>query len=254
MPFPASSCVPSPPSSPCALPLSFDDELAPASLPPDFGADGAEGLLDPLELPELLELLELDGADTHSPCSQVSEQQSPNFVHAAPVPLQVAPVPPQTPLSQSALQHWPFDVHVSPSAEQLGVVGVDDDPEDEDAPEEDDPDDDDALLGAMHTPEQDRLQQSDHSAQTVPSAPHAPPAPPSVDCSQGSVVALAAQPATTAIRVPSATAVAWFMTGLIATDVPRRRDVHLREMLHVLAPATVSSGRPPAIPWLPRDP
>lgn len=95
------------------------------------------------------------------------------------------------------------------------------DPEDEDAPEEEAPDDEAGeSLDAMHTPEQARLQQSDHDEQVTPSALHAPPVPPSVDCSHGSVVALAAQPATIAISVPSPIAVAWFMTSHFATDVP----------------------------------
>jgi hypothetical protein len=83
-------------------------------------------LLLPDELPDGTEGVPEDDPDdeedddvvlvTHSPFSHSSEQHSPNFWQEAPSPLHTAPVPPHTPLSQSLLQHSPFDEHVLPSA------------------------------------------------------------------------------------------------------------------------------------------
>jgi hypothetical protein len=228
------------------------DEFAPASFP-DFGADGVLELPELLLLPELLpELLddEEEGGATHEPWSHVSEQQSPNLVHDAPSPLQVAPVPPQTPSSQSRLQHCPLVEQVVPSARQLGVG---DEPDDE--PDEEPPDADGESVGAMHTPEQARLQQSDHEAHVAPSSAHCPPVPPSLpQLSQGLAAALAAHPAATTISAPSAIAFPWFMPGLIATDVPPRRRAHHRERTTISRRVRGRPGTASSIRWLGRDP
>jgi hypothetical protein len=142
-------------------------------------------------------------------------------VHDAPSFLQVAPAPPHTPPWQSLLQHWPFDVHESPLAEQLGVAHVpptqlplqqslDDwqlSPEGVHAAP-----DGEVPLGAMQTPEQARLQQSDHEAHVAPTAAHAPPAPPSAD-SHASVAGAPAQPMKIATSVPRVIDVERFMAG-----------------------------------------
>jgi hypothetical protein len=235
--------------------------FAPASAPLDFGAEPE--LLLPLLLPLLLlPLLLLEDAvdgSMHWPFSQASEQQSPNWVHEAPSLSQVAPAPPHTPPWQSLLQHWPFDVHDSPLAEQLGAVQVPptqlplqqslDDSQLSPAgvhatPEGDVP------LGAMQTPEQARLQQSDHDAHVTPTATHDPPAPPSA-LSHASVAGALAQPMKIATRVPRVIDVVRFMAGPFATHVPRGGREYSPEIPSVIA---LQTGRGAALRSHPMDP
>jgi hypothetical protein len=76
-------------------------------------------------LPPLLPLLLLGTVPfPHLPFAHESEQQSPNFVHEAPDPLQTAVGPPQTFFRQSSLQQSVFATHDAPSAAQLGAVHV----------------------------------------------------------------------------------------------------------------------------------
>jgi hypothetical protein len=231
--------VPSPPSSPLA-PLSSPELDAPASPPLDLGAE-PELLLPllllllPLLLPLLLLLDAAAVGSMHEPFSQASEQQSPKPVHEAPLLLQLAPAPPHTPLEQSLLQHVALDVHDSPSAEQLGAAHVPltqlplqqslDEEQLSPATTHSAPD---AVvpLGAMHTPEQARLQQSDHEAHVTPTAVQAPPAPPS-PTSHASVAGALAQPMKMATRVPRVIDVVSFMFGAFATHVPPRPRRHL---------------------------
>jgi hypothetical protein len=174
---------------------------------------------------------------THEPCWHASEQQSPNWVHDPPLSLQLAPVPPQTPLVQSLLQQSPFAEHDFPSAEQLGVVQTPlmqlplqqslEEPQVSPCVMHEELDGD--PLGAMHTPEQARLQQSDHDEQVTPTAVQEPPAPPSISHAS-SVAGAPAQPMKIATSVPRVSDVVRFMTGPFATRVP-------------LALASISDGK-----------
>jgi hypothetical protein len=77
---------------------------------------GAEPLLEPEGVEPDDDEDEDAGGAMQVPCSHASEQQSPNLVQDAPLPLHVAFVPPHTPLTQSLLQHCAFEEHVFPSA------------------------------------------------------------------------------------------------------------------------------------------
>ncbi len=118
--------------------------------------------LAPLLLPLALTPL------VHWPLVQLSEQHSPYDEQLELKPLQDAPVPPQTPLAQSALQQSPLPVQDSPSALQVGAeVGLV--PSDE-----------------TQTPWQDRLQQSLHCWHVAPPCPQEPlPPSPNVSLSNG---------------------------------------------------------------------
>jgi hypothetical protein len=141
------------------------------------------------------------------------------LLHEAPSFLQVAPVPPQTPLEQSLLQHSPLEEHDLPSAEQLGVAqmplaqlplqqSLDEEQLSPDVPQ--DAVDEDDPLGAMQTPEQARLQQSDQELQVTPTDVQDPPAPPS-PVSHASVAGVPAQPRKIATSVPRVSDVVSFM-------------------------------------------
>jgi hypothetical protein len=124
----------------------------------------------------------LEPPDPHDPLVHTREQQSPKVPQVAPSPAHVVPVPPQTPAVQSLLQHSAEELHVLPSALQVGATQV---PEAQfplqhcDALEQIWPAGRQVVAGARQTPEHDSLQQSCHVVQVVPGILHAPTPPPS---------------------------------------------------------------------------